>query len=191
MPNWCLNDAVIRHNDLAMLEKARDGFNRKNNETRNDAIGMLSALIPCPEPLYETRAGSYGRHDEISNYRSDLLELQEDLNLKYFGHKNWYDWCIAEWGTKWDIGLPEGCEEVEIEHESITISFESAWSPPIRAYEKLEAMGFVIAASYYEPGCCFCGEYKNGVDDTYDIREAPEHLDAMYGISETLAEYGE
>jgi hypothetical protein len=189
MPNWCLNNAVIRHNDLAMLEKARDGFNRKNNETRNDAIGMLSALIPCPEPLYETRAGSYGRHDELSNYRSDLLELQENLNLKYFGHKNWYDWCIAEWGTKWDIGLPEGFEEVEIEHESITINFESAWAPPIRAYEKLEAMGFVITASYYEPGCEFCGEYKDGMDYIYDIRQAPEHLDAMYGISETLAEY--
>lgn len=186
MPNWCLNDAVIRHNDLAMLEKARDGFNRKNNETRNDAIGMLSALIPCPEPLYETRAGSYGRHDEISNYRSDLLELQENLNLKYFGHKNWYEWCIAAWGTKWDIGLSYGQEEVEIEDKSMRISFESAWAPPIHAYEKLQTMGFVITASYYEPGCGFCGEFYDGEDHEYSLEQAPEHLDDLYGISEML-----
>ena len=190
MPNWCNNDLMIQHMDRAMMEKARDGFNRVGGVN-----GMLTALIPCPEPLRDTMAGSYGRHDQLSNYRSDLLEFQEKLNLKYFGHKNWYDWCIAEWGTKWDIGrASEHDPLVEIDDgdwPTMTLSFESAWSPPIQAYEKLEAMGFIITAQYFEPGCGFCGEYKNGVDCTYDIREAPEHLDSMYGISDTLAEYDE
>jgi len=186
MPNWCNNDLMIQHMDRAMMEKARDGFNEGK---------MLQALIPCPEPLRDTMAGSYGRHDQLSNYRSDLLEFQEKLNLKYFGHKNWYDWCIAEWGTKWDIGrASEHDPLVEIDDgdwPTMTLSFESAWSPPIQAYEKLEAMGFIITAQYFEPGCGFCGEYKNGKDYEYPLEKAPRHLDEMYGISEVLAEYAE
>ena len=190
MPNWCNNDLMIQHMDRAMMEKARDGFNRVGGVN-----GMLSALIPCPEPLRDTMAGSYGRHDQLSNYRSDLLEFQEKLNLKYFGHKNWYDWCIAEWGTKWDIGrASEHDPLVEIDDgdwPTMTLSFESAWSPPIQAYEKLEAMGFIITAQYFEPGCGFCGEWKNGEDYEYPLEKAPRHLDEMYGISEILAEYAE
>lgn len=186
MPNWCTNDLMIQHMDRAMLEKARDGFNEGK---------MLQTLIPCPEPLLATMAGSYGGGDTISKYKGELLKFQEKLNIKYFGHKNWYDWCVAEWGTKWDVGRrSEHDPMVEIEDgdwPTLTLSFDSAWAPPVNAYEKLEAMGFIITASYYEPGCGFCGEYKNGVDSTYDNREAPEHLDAMYGISETLEEYEE
>jgi hypothetical protein len=45
MPNWCNNHATLEHPDLAMLQKAKDGFNNKN-----EGRGMLSALIPCPRP---------------------------------------------------------------------------------------------------------------------------------------------
>lgn len=190
MPNWCNNDLMIQHMDRAMLEKARDGFNRVGGVN-----GMFTALIPCPEPLRETMAGSYGRHDQLSNYRADLHKFQEKLNIRYFGRKNWYEWCIAEWGTKWDIGratLDDPLVEIDDnEWPTLTLSFESAWSPPVKAYEKLWDMGFVITASYYEPGVGFCGEWKNGEDYEYPLDKAPKHLDEMYGISETLAEYEE
>jgi len=172
--------------DRAMMEKARDGFNN---------AAMLQALIPCPQPLLETTAGSYGGSDTISKYKGELLKFQENLNLKYFGYKNWYDWCIAEWGTKWDIGrVSEHDPLVEIDDgdwPTMTLSFESAWSPPIQAYEKLEAMGFIITAQYFEPGVGFCGEWKNGKDYEYPLEKAPKHLDEMYGIFETLAEHEE
>jgi hypothetical protein len=99
MPNWCNNHATLEHPDLAMLQKAKDGFNHKN-----EGRGMLSALIPCPAPLYDTVAGSNLQGDQFDPYRAELQAFQEKLNIKYFGHKNWYDWCISEWGTKWDIG---------------------------------------------------------------------------------------
>ena len=74
---------------------------------------------------------------------------------------------------------------------SLTISFETAWSPPIQAYEKLEAMGFVITAKYFEPGVGSCGEWFEGMDYEYSLEDAPEHLDEWYGISDCLAQYGE
>jgi len=181
MPNWCNNDLMIQHMDRAMLEKARDGFNEGK---------MLQALIPCPEPLSATMAGSYGGGDTISKYKSELLKFQEKLNVKYFGYKNWYDWCVAEWGTKWDIGRTSEHDHLaEIDDgdwPTMTLSFESAWSPPVKAYEKLWNMGFIITASYYEPGCGFCGEWKNGMDYEYSTDNPPEHLDRQYGISDMM-----
>ena len=186
MPNWCNNDAVLQHMDRGMLEKARDGFNNG---------GMFGALIPCPQLLLDTMAGGYGGKDTESKYKQELLHFQEKLNLKYFGYKNWYDWCVAEWGTKWDIGRGHKDDPmVEIDDgdwPSLTLSFESAWSPPIGAYEKLEAMGFVITAKYFEPGVGFCGEWFEGMDHEYSLEDAPKHLDDLYGISDSLAQWEE
>lgn len=44
------------------------------------------------------------------------------------GHKGWYDWSSANWGTKWNayssVTDPEG------EADSCRIKFDTAWSPP-------------------------------------------------------------
>ena len=74
----------------------------------------------------------------------------------------WYNWCVENWGTKWDFT----CEDVVIEGDTISTFFDSAWSPPIGAYVKLEELGFVIEAYYNEPGMVFAGRYVNG-DEEY------------------------
>ena len=80
----------------------------------------------------------------------------------------------------------------------LMLGFESAWSPPIAAYEKLTEMGFRIRAMYYEPGMAFAGVWEEGSDDYYDyggldsagIAEAlPVELDEAFGISEGVAEW--
>jgi hypothetical protein len=126
------------------------------------------------------------------------LELQEDINVKKFGFKNWYDWQVANWGTKWDI-----CEATITPSDdgySATLGFDTAWSPPIAAYEKLLDLGFSIRAYYYEPGMCFAGIWEDGVDDFYEYsdmtsaqvaEEFPTELDEMFCISESMAEWEE
>jgi hypothetical protein len=181
MPNWCTNDLELTHPDHAMLERAKAAF---------DEGRFLDEFIPCPEPLRDTMAGSIGRHDTLSNYKADLLIEQERLNVKYYGHKNWYEWCIATWGTKWDVGSNEGgfSSFSGIDDNVLTLSFESAWSPPTKAYERLEELGFGVKAKYFEPGVGFCGEWVNGMDEEYALDDAPKHLDEFYGISSMLAE---
>ena len=96
MPNWCENKLRITHSDPAALFKFKEGWNSGK---------VFEALIPCPKELMDTMSGSYGISDDKSQqYKKELHSYQEILNLKYFGYKNWYDYCIAEWGTKWDIG---------------------------------------------------------------------------------------
>lgn len=73
------------------------------------------------------------------------------------------------WGTKWDISVSSiknidtvrdflECED----NNTLIMVFNTAWSPPIKVYDKLFAMGFDIYAIYWEPGSCFCGCYNNG-----------------------------
>ena len=68
---------------------------------------------------------------------------------------DWYSHNITEWGTKWDIGAPDGINDIR--DNSIVLYFDSAWSPPTKAYKRLQEMGFEIEAMYYEPGIAFCG----------------------------------
>jgi hypothetical protein len=107
-----------------------------------------------------------------------------------------YDWCVSNWGTKWDVGGDNGYTRPN--PNTLNISFESAWAPPTVAYSRLEELGFTVKAMYYEPGMCFCGLYEDGNDDyyEYDNMDAaeladtlPTELDEEFGISDQLAEW--
>ena len=86
------------------------------------------------------------------------------------GHDNWYSWRVDNWGTKWDIDPTEGLEFTDHGDGTAQISgwFESAWAPPIQAYDTfLDDMdGCSLVADYHEPGMDFAGFYDNG-DDQY------------------------
>jgi len=78
------------------------------------------------------------------------------------------------------------------------LGFDSAWSPPIAAYEKLTDLGFRIRAMHYEGGMAYAGIWEDGNDDYYEyggmdskeIAEAlPVELDEAFGISESVAEW--
>jgi hypothetical protein len=185
MPNWCSNTVEIAHEDPAMLKRAVDAFNRGE---------LLNEFIPVPKELQIVA----GRVGDDSNPDQIALEAAEQRNLEKFGYKTWYDFCVNEWGTKWDIG--GNGDEVTIEEgqTDTTLCFESAWSPPCDAYAKLLDLGFSIRAYYYEPGMAFAGIWDNGDDDFYEYggmtseqvaEEFPSALDEMFGISESMAEY--
>ena len=78
-----------------------------------------------------------------------------------------YGTAIEHWGTKWDVS--NGDFYLEEDGLNGTGSFDTAWGPPIQAYEKLKDLGFDIGATYHEPGMCFAGEWTNETgDDCYE-----------------------
>ena len=81
--------------------------------------------------------------------------------------QDWYEWNISNWGTKWDIGSDNneihGLHPTVVDNEA-SMSFDSAWSPPVGLYQKLVELGFSVNASYFEPGLAFCGIWTNGDD---------------------------
>ena len=183
MPNWCNNSVEIYHEDPAMIERVREAFNKG---------ALLAEFIPVPEDLRNIVAGSVPVAEEAEH------KLKEEFNRITYGYTNWYDYCVNEWGTKWDIGA-DGNPAQDIPG-GLSLGFESAWSPPTTAYEKLTEQGFRIKAMYYEPGMAFAGVWDNGNDDYYEYsgldsagiaEELPVELDEAFGISESVAEWEE
>jgi hypothetical protein len=183
MPNWCNNSVEIYHEDLAMIERVRKGFN---------GDGLFGELIPCPEDLVNTVSGSMGEDKRAAH------EAQQEANLAKYGYANWYDHNVNEWGTKWDV-IADGNPAQDIPG-GLMLGFDSAWAPPIAAYEKLMDMGFRIRAMYYEGGMAFAGIWEDGSDDYYDYGgldskgiadTLPVELDEAFGISESAAEWEE
>ena len=184
MPNWCNNYLELTHDDPEMITRAQKAF----------ADGrLLDEFVPVPKSLHIV-AGRVG--DDTDPLQIDL-EAQEKANLEAHGYSTWYDYCVNEWGTKWDVGGDDQGPAQDIPG-GLIMCFDSAWSPPIQAYEKMLDLGFSIRASYYEPGMCFAGIWEDGDDDYYDLsnmnsqqvrEELPEHLDEAYGISECMEEY--
>jgi hypothetical protein len=181
MPNWCNNSVEIYHEDPAMIERVRTAF--------NDG-GLLQEFIPVPEDLRNIVAGSVPVAEEEAH------KAKEQANRDKYGYTNWYDYCVNEWGTKWDIGA-DGNPAQDIPG-GLMLGFDSAWAPPVGAYEKLTEQGFRIRAMYYEPGMAFAGVWEEGQDDYYEyggldsagIAEAlPVELDEAFGISESAAEW--
>lgn len=188
MPNWCANTVELTHEDPAMIERVRSAFSRGE---------LLNEFVPVPEDLKNTVAGSLGNGEE-----QKALEEQTERNRQLHGYSNWYDFCVNEWGTKWDVGGGD-CDFGSPSDTHITLNFDSAWAPPIRVFERMvNEHGFNVQAYYYEPGMGFCGHYdgENDYDDYYEISgmsadevEAalPEELDEMFGISENMRSWDE
>lgn len=140
---------------------------------------FLEEFVPCPKELKDATAGFV--NDEEAQAE---ITRQHAANTAAHGYPTWYEWCIANWGTKWDLGTVDVSEVTEI---SVTANFDSAWSPPINAMEKLSDMGFEVILYYYEPGAGFCGKYTSEYGEhTYTIGEdeIPEDVDDMFGVTE-------
>ena len=179
MPNWCNNTLELAHEDPAMLERARVAFNEGK---------LCNEFVPVPESLHIVS----GRVGDASDPKQIALEAAEKSNLETHGYKTWYDFCVNEWGTKWDVG-GDGQTAV-LENGQLVMSFDSAWSPPIGFYEKLMDLGFQVRAYYYEGGMNFAGIWEDGIDDFYELEsgseavreQIPEILDEMFCISENM-----
>jgi len=181
MPNWCNNNLTLEHEDPAMITRAADALLRGE---------FLNEFIPVPADL-QIVAGRLGDGDEQRE-----LERKTAENLEKYGYGNWYDFCVGEWGTKWDVGC-EGSTDVHPDGKMLHTYFDSAWAPPVNAYVKLEELGFKVNAMYYESGMCYAGAYGDGNDEEIslegmsadDIEQHYPEINEAFGIAENIREY--
>jgi hypothetical protein len=183
MPNWCNNSLELQHEDPEMIERVAKAI---------EADRFFSEFAPCPKELTETTSGFFGNE----GYQAELQKFTEELNVRYFGYKDWYDWNNANWGTKWEACQPTFHKDSD---KFLHITFDSAWSPPFAFYEKLCDLGFSVEAMYYEGGMGFCGTWEDGIEDYYNIegdskwvrKHIPSAIDDAFCISEGMAEWEE
>ena len=109
--------------------------------------------------------------DEINLKRVKILKVMEKevtkseieegekalLNEKLHGHKDWYNWSIENWGTKWDAGESGTNQDTE---NVLDLSFDTAWAPPTpwlqKVTEKYRKLKFTL--EYTEEGMGFEGK---------------------------------
>jgi len=187
MPNWCNNYVELQHEDATMISRAAEALGKGE---------LLNEFIPVPADLHIT-AGNVGAKDSPEQIAH---ELQVEQNIAKHGYADWYAFCNAEWGTKWDLGGDGSQATIDESGKKLTVSVDSAWAPPIAAFEKLEELGFTVKAMYYESGMGFAGTYSDGCDDYYEFDSLdssdvadmlPAELNEFFNISEDLAMWEE
>ena len=186
MPNWCDNQVTITGPNSVI-----DKIEKIVKEEKEDN-GLLNFFHPMPKQLEGTTSPS-----SSADKPQPMVE----------GFDNWYDWRNANWGTKWELcefyGVDRQYHSEQNEGEStITFGFDSAWAPPINAYEQFlrDNEDCSLKAWYYEGGCDFMGEWDNGSDNCYTPSNYKSDsdfwndgvgstLDDYFGITESMAEY--
>lgn len=159
--------------------------------------GLFSEFDPCPKDLKETLAGCYGDPEKDAE-----LEIRQKSNIQKYGAKDWFDWQVNNWGTKWDVvesdtgGVTARIVEQSEDGKTVKLGFDTAWSAPTAFYAFItEEFGFHVEAYYYESGCAFCGYWRSdGDDDLYDIlpsadwvrNHIPKAIDECFAISENM-----
>ena len=140
-------------------------------------------------------------HDDPIMIQRAVAALENNSFLREFipipaDCESEYGFVVENWGTKWDVVEAYIYEQTDT---SVGVYFDSAWSPPIEGYQKLEELGFTVTAFYYEGGIGFCGAFKDGEEDEYSIQgdsnwveeNIPKEIDDCFAISENMALYEE
>ena len=156
MPNWCNNYLELEHDDPAMIERAKKAFAEGK---------LLEEFCPVPASLHIVA----GRVGDDSDEAQIKLEEDTKRNLEVHGYANWYDYCVNEWGTKWDVG-GDG-QASQDSPTDLQLNFDSAWAPPIAAMEKFQDLGFKVKLIYWESGMCYCGLFDENGDDYFDYTD--------------------
>jgi hypothetical protein len=168
-----------------MIERAQKAFNEGK---------LLEEFCPVPASLHIV-AGSVGDENDPAQKK---LEEDTARNIETHGYANWYDYCVNEWGTKWDVGA-DGQATVTSPN-TISMGFDSAWAPPVAAMEKFQDLGFKVKLVYWESGMCYCGLFDENGDDYYEYsdmtadeleKEINPEIDECMCIIENMREWEE
>ena len=192
MPNYCSNVVEIQgpQHILKTLVEHRLDFMK---------------IHPYPKEL-DITAGREGPDDSPEQIR---LVAAEKSNLKRYGYRNWYDWCVNNWGTKWNAGGDNDAMQVDydedVNDQGIALfQFDTAWAPPLGVLEKLMETHpeLSIECRYHEPGVGFFGVWTDGSDRCYETEQFPKSndpfwtqhadgrlLDETFGMVESMQEY--
>ena len=166
MPNWCANSLRLTPTTPDSEKKfAEIVAELERAQSARESANIFNLIMPIPEALRIT-AGWLGKDTP----EQAELEAREQLNLKLYGYKNWYEFCTGEWGTKWDAKTDDD-EPFEFDGKQVTVHFDTAWSPPMGIYHALEDMGFDVEATYIEQGMGYIGYYSNGIDKCEEMKQ--------------------
>jgi hypothetical protein len=221
MPNWVFNSLVVS-GEQSQLEKMMAQLNQPfekhfpeskfNQETKewehfpdvqvydNPIFAFWNIVKPTDLEAYYERDVLKGNANikKDADGKFDNDSFMEEFVRSMRDDQDWYHWNVRNWGTKWDIGVPNGQEysdtQVQITDDNdVMYHFQTAWSPVGEVLMKLSEMYPSLNFDYeYEEeqgwgGTC---TFKGGVDIACDQWDIPEsHSDYKDRDKECPCEY--
>jgi len=156
MPNYCENIVTLKHDNPAILQRAKDSLLEER---------LFEEFIPAPK---ECPQG-----------------WLNDPHLKEWSVEDWCNehWG-TKWDVRidgWAVGRYE-CGVIEEGPSLFRCAFLTAWAPPIAGFDALRRLGFEIEAMYLEMGMYFSGVYRFGHD--YCDSDVPPDMLKVFGYPE-------
>ena len=168
MPNWCSNRVTVWSDNTSDMQEFKELVKGENGRPFS-----FNSIIPMPEELHTVQSPvRIMTEEEIEEYKKEhsdsewmigtlpiTQEYSDELDAKY-GDNNWYDWCINNWGVKWDCA--DGTITEEFADLELTYRFDTPWGPPQEIYNYLEARFPKIHIQWFwdEPGMEQAGYLK-------------------------------
>lgn len=117
----------------------------------NPIVLDFEGTVPMPVEIRNTVSGSLTPEQE---------KRQAALKKKY-GHADWYNWSIANWGTKWGAYSIGEVEDIDY---GIRYRFDTAWAPPVE---------WLVTTSAQFPRLTFtdCWKDEGGGAGRLDVQE--------------------
>lgn len=162
MPNFCDNRVVIR-GDKKKLDCLEQAIKKQAKDYAFERLNsdFLNTVIPVPDYLINA---------EISN----TVSVNDRV-----------DWKIENWGTTYTSDPIFNRQD----DQTLELTFRSASSPPIYAYETLvEEWDLQVKALFFEPLCCYAGIFDNGKYCRFsdicleNVHDLPKELNDAFGI---------
>lgn len=129
-----------------------------------------------------------GDEKQLHEFVEKSMNAHKDTEFSFEGtlprgdRKDWYEWSLENWGSKWDACEPN------IDHNDIdyfAVTFDTPWGPPIHWIDNImkDFPGLCFTLEYDEPGMCFGGrlsaQYKVIWDDlNWDTDSASDCCEA-------------
>ena len=145
-------------NELTCIFETSEEYQSFKNKV--DEKNLYNSFIPMPEILIDTQAPSVNVDKLILEFNKEgnnATSLQDiiDSNHHWFsgvaqqalknqqaktvtGYSDWYEWCYANWGVKWDASNLKIKELSDF--NTIVFSFDSPWGTPTKFVEELSKM---------------------------------------------------
>ena len=175
MPNHCTNQLTVIGPEVELSrfmsavvtkqepKQVTDSDENDDPYTRYEAetIEIFENLYPCPRELRDTTSGFFPDKDKM-----ETLRAQQEQNTEKYGFKDWYDWCVAKWGTKWgdyDTTLTDGPSYIKSDGTGriarVTYQYTTAWGPGLNGIATISGMfpSLWFVNSYEEGGMGFFG----------------------------------
>jgi hypothetical protein len=99
-------------------------------------------------------------HKGFDNDGPTTLDFRKIIpEPKYPDDQAWYEWRCENWGTKWNATGITRTIDISGDKGTLTYTFDTAWSPPLRIYQAIihKYKTICMEVYYFEGGCDFAG----------------------------------